>query len=179
MRSSSAFCGVHRHYPDARFAVSTATFCGVHRLCFAVSTACCGVHRLMFLFARSLSKSSFKCSLRSAFPSQALGAHIMSRERSRSHSRTRAWSPSRMREPDTVHILEITEFERPDPDSEPIIRRWPIIYGRTQEAVMRWFEHASSQRECLFWGHLIHVGVLKRGIRRMRLVRRVSSPTRR
>ena len=92
---------------------------------------------------------------------------------------TRAWSPSRMREPDTVYILEITEFERPDPDSEPIIRRWPIIYGRTEEAVMHWFEHASSQRECLFWGHLIHVGVLKRGIRRMRLVRRMSSPTRR
>ena len=53
---------VQSSHPAIHFAVSTATFCGVHRLCFAVSTACCGVHRLMFLFALSLSKSSFKCS---------------------------------------------------------------------------------------------------------------------
>ena len=74
-----------------------------------------------------------------------------------------------MREPDVFFMLEITEFEKPSPDNvQVIVRQWPTIYGRTEEAVYEWFDDASEQRECLFWFHLTYYGVLKVGRRRAR-----------
>ena len=56
-----------------------------------------------------------------------------------------------MREPDVVYSLEIREFELPSPDSDHVIlRQWPIVYGRTREAVYEWFNFVDGQRDCLF-----------------------------
>ena len=75
----------------------------------------------------------------------------MSRMRSRSRSRRREWSPTRMREPDVVYMLEIQEFERALDSDHAIVRHWPIIYGRTREAVYEWFQHVEVQRQSCLW----------------------------
>ena len=95
----------------------------------------------------------------------------MSRERSRSPSRRREWSPTRMREPDVVYMLEIQEFELPPDRDDVIVRQWPHIYGRTREAVYEWFDFVDGQRECLFYLQWTYVGQLHAGRRPARGLR--------